>query len=47
MERMSARTVSKLLPLVALCALAVATPAAAQNNDEGPSEMQKLSLIHI
>jgi len=37
---MSTRTVSKLLPLVALCALAVASPAAAQ--DEGPSELQKL-----
>jgi hypothetical protein len=38
---MSARTVSKLLPLVALCALAMALPAAAQQ-DEGPSELQKL-----
>jgi hypothetical protein len=38
---MSARTVSKLLPLVALCAIAMALPAAAQN-DEGPSELQKL-----
>jgi hypothetical protein len=38
---MSARTVSKLLPLVALCALATASPAAAQD-DEGPSSLQKL-----
>ena len=38
---MSARTVSKLLPLVALCALAMALPAAAQQ-DEGPTELQKL-----
>lgn len=38
---MSARTVSKLLPLVALCAIAMALPAAAQNH-EGPSELQKL-----
>jgi hypothetical protein len=41
LQLMSARTVSKLLPLVALCALATALPAAAQN-DEGPSELQKL-----
>jgi hypothetical protein len=38
---MSARTVSKLLPLVALCVAAMALPAAAQQ-DEGPSELQKL-----
>lgn len=38
---MSARTVLKFLPLVALCAAAMALPAAAQEN-EGPSEVQKL-----
>jgi hypothetical protein len=38
---MSTRIVSKLLPLVALCVAAMASPAAAQN-DEGPSELQKL-----
>jgi len=38
---MSARTVLKFLPLVALCAAAMALPAAAQE-DEGPSELQKL-----
>jgi hypothetical protein len=38
---MSARTGLKFLPLVALCAAAMALPAAAQN-DEGPSEVQKL-----
>jgi hypothetical protein len=41
LQRMSARTVSKLLPLAALCALAMALPAAAQQ-DEGPSELQKI-----
>jgi hypothetical protein len=41
---MSTRTISKLLPLVALCALAMASPAAAQaaKDDEGPPELQKL-----
>jgi hypothetical protein len=38
---MSARTVLKFLPLVALCVAAMALPAAAQQ-DEGPSEVQKL-----
>jgi hypothetical protein len=38
---MSARTVLKFLPLVALCAAAMALPATAQE-DEGPSEVQKL-----
>jgi hypothetical protein len=38
---MSARTVLKFLPLVALCAAAMALPAAAQE-DEGPTELQKL-----
>ena len=38
---MSGRTVLKFLPLVALCAAAMALPAAAQQ-DEGPSEVQKL-----
>jgi hypothetical protein len=38
---MSTRTVSKWLPLVALCAVVMALPAAAQE-DEGPSELQKL-----
>jgi len=38
---MSTRTVSKSLSLVALCTLAMALPAAAQE-DEGPTELQKL-----
>jgi hypothetical protein len=38
---MSARTILKFLPLVALCVTAMALPAAAQQ-DEGPSEVQKL-----
>ena len=38
---MSTHTISKWLPLVALCAIATALPAAAQE-DEGPSEVQKL-----
>lgn len=42
---MSTRTVSKLLPLIALCAVVMASPAraqAAQNDGEGPTELQKL-----
>jgi hypothetical protein len=38
---MSARTVLKLLPLVALCAAAMALPAAAQD-EGGPTELQKI-----
>jgi hypothetical protein len=38
---MLARTILKLLPLVALCAAAMALPAAAQD-DEGPTELQKI-----
>src|SRR5438045_1458773 len=38
---MSIRTVSKSLPLVALCVIAMVLPAAAQE-DEGPTELQKL-----
>jgi hypothetical protein len=38
---MSARIVSKLLPFVALCVATMVSPAAAQN-DEGPSELQKI-----
>jgi hypothetical protein len=38
---MSARTILRLLPVAALCVAAMALPAAAQD-DEGPTELQKM-----